>query len=319
MVKSSSSTFDWPLICPDCGKLLAKSSKSYLCRGCGRVYNIIDDVVQFVPEDPFYENRYAPQPLHFLPNKNTLWGRALLYLVSMHYFWYIQKYIPRGSRILDVAGGAGSYYLANHGQMAGLEVSMSSAREMAKIYDLTLQASALRIPLANSSVDAIVSRFFLEHVPQNDKARLLAEFHRVLKPGGWLITLQDCDSNNFLWRWAKKDSKLFRERFIENDGHYGLMYASENLALFKEADFEILRYYASNKTPFVSLSMIQWMQPYRNKSFLASVLLALGSVLARNKWLNHAYTFAMTLVDDIMEPFLPLDHARYLLAVCRAI
>lgn len=308
---------DWPLVCPDCGEPLQRIKKAWICSGCAKNYPLKDGVISFVGQDPFYEDRYPPASLRFFPDERTPWGLAALYLVSMHYFWYIRKYVPPSAKILDVACGAGMRYLPTRGRVAGLEVSFSSAREMAKIYQLALQANALDIPLDDHSLDVVVSRFFLEHVPSNDKAKLLAEFHRILKPGGWLITLQDCECNNPLWRWAKQDSALFQERFIENDGHYGLMYASENLALFQQTGFEVITYHASNKTPFVHLPMLEWMQPYRSKSRLAAPLLKLASVIRHNRWLNHAYTMAVTLLDDFLEPFLPLDHARYLLVACR--
>jgi len=154
-------------------------------------------------------------------------------------------------------------------------------------------------------------------VPLPDKKPLLAEIRRVLRPGGWLITLQDCECDNALWQWAKKDADLFRHNFIDHDGHYGLIYASENLALFRDSGFEVVKYYASNKTPLVSLSMLEWMQPYRNKSLIANFWLGLAPHANRSKILNTAYTFGTTLLDDIVERFLPLDRARYLLCACR--
>lgn len=308
---------DWPLICPDCRSPLLCTETACACSGCGRSYPVEDGVIRFVEADAFYEKRYSPSPLRFLPDERRPWGLALLYLVSMHYLWYIRKYVPSQARILDVGCGAGMRYLTTRGRVAGLELSFSSAREMAKLYDLALQANALRIPLDDGAVDAVVSRFFLEHVPPQDKVPLLAEFRRVLKPGGWLITLQDCECNNPLWRWAKQDPVLFQERFIENDGHYGLMYASENLALFRQAGFEVVEYHASNKTPLVHLSMLEWMQPYRSKSKLAALLLLLASVVRHHRLLNLVYTLGVTMFDDLVEQALPLDNARYLLCACR--
>jgi SAM-dependent methyltransferase len=235
----------------------------------------------------------------------------------MHYFEYIHRWIPAGSKILDLACGGGMRYLPTRGVVAGVEVSLASATKMAKVYDLGLQASALQIPLGPHSVDAVVSRYFFEHVPVSDKRTLLAEIRRVLRPGGWLITQQDCECDNSLWKWARQDPVLFRQRFIENDGHFGLIYASENLKLFRESGFEVVKYHASNKTPLVSLSMLEWMQSYRHKSQVANFGLGLAAYVNRNKILNTAYTFGTTLFDDFVEPFLPLDMARYLLCACR--
>jgi hypothetical protein len=110
---------------------------------------------------------------------------------------------------------------------------------------------------------------------------------------------------------------LFQHNFIDRDGHYGLIYASENLALFRNSGFEVVKYYANNKTPLVSLSMLEWMQPYRKKSVAANFWLGIATHVNRNKILNTAYTFGTTLSDDLVEHFLPLDKARYLLCVCQ--
>jgi SAM-dependent methyltransferase len=308
---------NWSLICPNCNSPLQSGEGTFICSMCERNYPVEDGVVRFLERDNFYEGRYAPRPLNFSPGERSPLAIALLYLVSMHYLWFLRKYIPFSSKILDLASGAGMRYLPTRGRVVGLEISFSSAQEMAKIYDVAVQANAMKIPLADSTVDAVVSRFFLEHVPIQDKARLLAEFWRVLNPGGTLIILQDCNCNNLLWRWAKKDPILFQERFIDNDNHCGLIYASENLKLFRQAGFEVIEYHAYNKTPLVHLSMLEWMQPYRNKSKVAALLLGLASFLNGNRLLNQAYTMLITLLDDVLEGFLPLNHARYLLTVCR--
>jgi len=307
----------WSLVCSNCHTALGRNLNECICTGCGRRYPIEAGVIRFMDRDAFYENRYEPGTLNFLPNERTPWGQALLYLVSMHYFWYIRRYIPMGSKIIDLACGGGMRYLTTRGSVAGVEVSMASARKMAEVYDLGLQTSALQIPLASGSVDAVVSRFFFEHVPAADKRPLLAEIRRVLRPGGWLITQQDCECDNSLWQWAKQDPDLFQRRFIDNDGHLGLITASENLALFRACGFEVVNYHASNKTPLVSLSMLEWMQPYREKSRTANFWLGLAAVVNRNKFLSTAYIFGTTLLDDILEPLLPLNGARYLTCICR--
>jgi hypothetical protein len=79
----------------------------------------------------------------------------------------------------------------------------------------------------------------------------------------------------------------------------------------------VVNYHASNKTPLVSLSMLEWMQPYRDKSRSANFWLGLAAIVNRNKILNTAYTFGTALLDDILEPLLPLDKARYLLSACQ--
>jgi hypothetical protein len=63
--------------------------------------------------------------------------------------------------------------------------------------------------------------------------------------------------------------------------------------------------------------MLQWMQGYRGKSPAAWLLLGLAGLAYRNRWLDAAHTLGVTVWDDVVGWWLPLDHARYLLAVCR--
>ena len=313
----SPAAINWPLSCPSCHVPLEHVHSGYRCAVCGSVYAANGRVIDFVGADAFYEGRYATSPLTFVPKDGSLLGKIWLYQYCQHYLWYVAQHVPRGGRLLDVAGGAGMRYLGVHWRVAGLEVSSVHALEMTKHYELALHADAMSIPLETASLDAVVSRFFLEHVRCEDKAKLLSEFGRVLKPGGWLITMQDCECDNRLWRWARRDANLFREHFIENDGHYGLMYPSANLQLFEQTGFEVVKHHAPNKTPLVTPSMLEWMQSYRSKSGLANALLGGAHFVYRNRWLSHAYSIIMTLWDDVVERLLPLDHARYLVAVCQ--
>jgi ubiquinone/menaquinone biosynthesis C-methylase UbiE len=50
-----------------------------------------------------------------------------------------------------------------------------------------MHSSAARVPLADNSVDAVVSNYCFHHLRDDDKARALSETMRVLRPGGRLV------------------------------------------------------------------------------------------------------------------------------------
>ena len=50
-----------------------------------------------------------------------------------------------------------------------------------------VEGSAAALPLRDASVDMIVSFETIEHLPAADQPRMLAEFARVLVPGGVLV------------------------------------------------------------------------------------------------------------------------------------
>lgn len=310
------------MVCPACRGALDASPDTMRCLSCGSSYAIRQNVACFAPEDEFYETRYEPASFNFVPDERLPWNRALLYLVSMHYLWFIRRFVRPGSAILDVACGGGTRYLSTRGSVAGLDVSFQLVRGAADVYaegpsgGTAIQGSAFEVPYVDGSFDAIVAKFFFEHIAPDDKPILLREFSRLLKPDGRLVMLFDCDSSNSLWRWAKRDPELFQKHFIENDGHYGLMSPSASLQVLRQAGFRMLAFRASNKTPLVHLSMLSWLKAYKGRSRLLDRALPLVEAISQRRLATFAYTFGVTLWDDLVEPLLPLDKARYLLVAC---
>ncbi len=100
-----------------------------------------------------------------------------------------------GKRVLDAACGEGygSALLAQHAAtVTGVDIDAATivhARERYRdIGNLSFVAgSVAALPLPDASVDAIVSFETIEHLPAADQPRMLAEFARVLAPGGFLV------------------------------------------------------------------------------------------------------------------------------------
>lgn len=116
-----------------------------------------------------------------------------------------------GDRVLDVGTGPG--YLARAaaarvgaaGRAVGIDASpemIARAREVAgreaSPVEFT-QAGAQRLPFADGSFDAAVTRLVMHHLPGDLKERALAEIVRVLKPGGRLV-IADLSSHSWVER-----------------------------------------------------------------------------------------------------------------------
>ena len=98
-----------------------------------------------------------------------------------------------GDRVLDVGCGTGDLALACARAGAGRVLGVDFARPMlplarrkararaARHVDFAV-ADALRLPLADASVDVWCAGFVVRNIPDLDAA--LAEAHRVLRPGG---------------------------------------------------------------------------------------------------------------------------------------
>ncbi len=104
--------------------------------------------------------------------------------------WVLSNYQWRGNeRLLDVGCGHGAYYdpLMDHGadlQYYGLDIEAGVLIEHPHPSGRVL-ADAQYIPFPDNSFDVIMANHMVYHVQNIDQT--LAEFHRVLKPGGCLI------------------------------------------------------------------------------------------------------------------------------------
>lgn len=98
----------------------------------------------------------------------------------------------RPQLVVDVGGGRSCVFAAGRPQGAGTRIVAidSAAEELALNHDVdeTIVADASSgLPFADQSVDLIVSRVTLEHLP--DVPGFVRETARVLKPGGWSVHL----------------------------------------------------------------------------------------------------------------------------------
>jgi SAM-dependent methyltransferase len=109
---------------------------------------------------------------------------------------FFLPYLASGMHVLDCGCGPGTITLdiAEHvrpGTVVGVDMSESqvdlatrsaTARGLANVE--FRQGNAYALPFADASFDAVFSHALLEHLAE--PARAIAQFRRVLKPGGWL-------------------------------------------------------------------------------------------------------------------------------------
>ncbi len=307
---------DFSLICPECQSELLAFDSAYHCKDCDRDYPIKDGVVCFLNEDDgFYEGNYTGTINFTCKSERSLKSLICLYLMNIHYLWYIQKYVKSSSKILDVACGGGYRYLAQKGEVTGIDLSLSSLKNTTEFYELGVQADVLRMPFPDTTYDLVTSCYAFEHFRPDEKRLLLKQFYRVLKPGGKINLLFDCDNVNPLFRWAKRYPELYKKRFVELDHHYGLQMPSENINLIEDSGFRILGYHAANKTILQHLPVFSWLEPYGEGSKLAALASKFALYAGKYRITNFGYQAFVTVFDDFIEKLLPLDWARLLLIV----
>jgi SAM-dependent methyltransferase len=96
--------------------------------------------------------------------------------------------VRSGTRVLDVACGPGRCAAAAAARGA-VALGLDAAEGMVAVARARYpgiefrRGDAERLPFADASFDAVVAGFVVNHLPQPERA--LAEFARVLRPGGW--------------------------------------------------------------------------------------------------------------------------------------
>jgi 2-polyprenyl-6-hydroxyphenyl methylase/3-demethylubiquinone-9 3-methyltransferase len=135
------------------------------------------------------------------------WVRTLKNLVPGRLYWFDKHFNWAGKKILDLgcAGGFMAEALARKGAMVTGIDPASKAVEEARRHALEVSLSIQydvgvgeNLPYDDKSFDAVVCVDVLEHVADLDK--VLAEIHRVLRPGGTFLF--DTINRNFLSRLA---------------------------------------------------------------------------------------------------------------------
>ena len=150
--------------------------------------------------------------------------------------------IREGDHVLDVGSGSGTDALISarlvgaRGRVYGLDMTeqmrakLQATAAAAGVANLeVLAGDAEAIPLPDASVDVVTSNGVLNLVP--DKARAIAEIHRVLKPGGRLQIADIALARPVAERF-RQDPQLWAECVV------GAVEEERYLALLRDAGFE---------------------------------------------------------------------------------
>ena len=128
--------------------------------------------------------------------EETLWW----FLGRRDLLFSLLKNAPRDSKILEV-GCAGGYFLRGltdqgFSDVWGIDISAEAIKiARGRGLDRVAVADAAHLPLTDGSCDVVISSDVLEHIAED--AAALAEWSRVLKPGGRLFLF--VPAHPFLW------------------------------------------------------------------------------------------------------------------------
>ncbi len=221
----------------------------FCCEGCVRNYPVGDGVIRLLEQtDDFYEWAYENEA-GFLTRSEKPWHVGSLWLIHSGYPWMVRRHMPQGTAMVELGCAGGVNYFGHRYRMVGCDLSLSSLKKLG-MYERRVEAdAAMFIPLPDASVDGVVSSYFWEHIPPEVKPRILQECQRILKPGGKLVFLCDVETENpLIWKFKERDIALYKTLFINGDGHLGYQTPSENLKIYKQVGFQVLKQQGLEKT-----------------------------------------------------------------------
>lgn len=119
----------------------------------------------------------------------------------------------------------------------GVDVSFQSLQNAKKIYRLAVHCDAYNLPFNDNSFDLVCSFDFIGHIPPQNKEKFLSEIYRVTKEGGYTAHSIECDSQCYLYRWARQYPDLYLKYFVNMYGHCGLELPTKVFERFRRAGF----------------------------------------------------------------------------------
>jgi ubiquinone/menaquinone biosynthesis C-methylase UbiE len=147
--------------------------------------------------------------------------------------------IKPGDSVLDVGCGTGEIALlaktrAKAGDVHGIDpapemIAVAQGKAARKQLDIDFRIGVIEaLPFPDARMDVVTSSLMMHHLPNDLKARGLAEVHRVLKPGGRLLIAD----------FMRPTGSLVNHLFIAFTQHRGLKNGIEDLRKFlNEAGF----------------------------------------------------------------------------------
>lgn len=165
---------------------------------------------------------YALSPLTFTGERFLPSARGELWSEHWHRYHYVLPFVA-GKVVLDCASGEGygtALMASQAAQITGVDVSVGAVEHARATYATVpnctyVCASATALPMADNSVDVVVSFETIEHVDAAAQLQFMAEIARVLKPDGLLIMS------------SPNKAEYTDKRHFDNTFHVREMYAQE--------------------------------------------------------------------------------------------
>jgi ubiquinone/menaquinone biosynthesis C-methylase UbiE len=143
--------------------------------------------------------------------------------------------LPKGAEVLDAGCGAGvpvAQYLSRFFNVTGVDFAEEQIRLARQLVPQArfLCQDITRLTLAENSFDAVCSYYAIIHIPRREHQALLQNFHRMLKPSGWVLLCLGADD-------LEKD---IAEDYLGARMYWSHYDAETNLNMVRECGFDII-------------------------------------------------------------------------------
>jgi hypothetical protein len=129
-----------------------------------------------------------------------------------------------------------------------------------------------------------------------------------------LVFLYDVETENPLIRkFKQRNYQLYKKLFIDGDGHLGYQTPDDNVKLYEQAGFGILKHLGLEKTWFQSPSVYAKLAQF---NISTRSLLGWAADLGQQPFF-YPYTAVMRSLDTLLCPWLPSSWSRIAIAVCQ--
>jgi SAM-dependent methyltransferase len=212
--------------------------------------------------------------------------------------------------VLDMGCGGGWAVYAKVGPVVGVDLSLPSLVSARSIYQHAVVADLGSLPFAGCSFDFVVSSDVLGHVPFADKGAVVAEIHRVLKPGGLTAHYVEADGNDPLMRFAKRYPDLYQKYVVEPEGHIGLEPAEAVARRFRNVGFKpIAEIPAYRGLSYLSRYVQYFDNEYLEYSRRIRAIVTICKLLQRVKFVDAAVNILLSGLIEVGDRVLPASWA----------
>jgi SAM-dependent methyltransferase len=188
------------LACPECRVAVEVRRAELACPACDRRYTEHDGVIDARPaarasvqgDADAWLAHWAPELQQSLAQRFFSFYRRAVFARTVRHF--VDRFLAREGVLVEAGSGTSetSILLAPRRAertLVALDLIPAVLRRGAPIMDARVAGDIFQLPFTDGSVDGIWNVGVMEHFTHEQIDRILAEFRRVLRPGGRVVLL----------------------------------------------------------------------------------------------------------------------------------